>query len=60
MNLLIVSAMTVFEPPSGDPILVQVDEAVLNKTADHSLLSTYQIGEHKVDVDARPIKHGGK
>ena len=59
-NLPIVSAMTVFEPPSGDPILVQVNEAVLNKTADHSLLSTYQIGEHKVDVDARPIKHGGK
>ena len=58
-NLPIVTAMTIVEVPDQDPILLQVNEAVLNKTADHSLMSNYQIAEFGVEVDARPIKHGG-
>ena len=59
-NLPIVTAMTVYELPDGDRILLQVNEGVLNKTADHSLMSNYQIAEYGIDMDARPAKHGGE
>lgn len=43
-NLPIVTEMPVFEYPTGLRILLQCNEAVHNKIADHSLMSTYQIG----------------
>ena len=52
-NLPIVTAMSVFEGPKNQRILLQVNEAVLNKSADHLLMSTYQIAEHGIDVVSR-------
>ena len=58
-NLPIVTAMSIFEAPNQEPMLLQVNEGVLNKSADHSLMSNYQIAEFGIDVDSRPTKHGG-
>ena len=58
-NLSIVAAVTIVDVPKHGPVLLQVNEAVLNESADHSLMSTYQMSEFGVPIDARPTRHGG-
>ena len=53
------TAMTIVDVPKHGPVLLQVNEAVLNESADHSLMSTYQMSEFGIPLDARPAKHGG-
>ena len=56
-NLPIVTAMTIVDVPKHGPVLLQVNEAVLNESADHSLMSAYQMSEYGIPLDARPSKH---
>ena len=56
-NLPIVTAVTIVDVPKHGPVLLQVNEAVLNESADHSLMSTYQMSEFGIPLDACPARH---
>ena len=58
-NLDIVTAFTVVEI-NDTPVLFQINEAVYNPTAEHSLLSEYQLRDFGVKVNSVPKKHGGE
>ena len=58
-NLDIVAGIGAIDSHDG-VILLQINEAVYNPTADHSLLSEFQIREHRIEVDSVPRRHGGK
>jgi hypothetical protein len=58
-NLPIVSAITTVDLPDGSSILLVVHEGIYNETADHSLLSEFQIREFGIIVDSTCHRHGG-
>ena len=58
-HLDIVTAVSVVEV-NGETILLQVNEAVHNPSADHSLLSGYQIRDYGVIINSVAKKHGGE
>ena len=55
----IVTAVSVVEV-NGRSIMLQVNEAVHNPSADHSLLSEYQIRDYGVTINSVAKKHGGE
>ena len=59
-NLAIVSAICAIQLPEGDPIYLVIHEAIYNPTADHSLLSDFQLREYGTQIDAVATRHGGK
>ena len=58
-HLDIVTAVSVVEVNSKS-IMLQVNEAVHNPSADHSLLSEYQIRDYGVTINSIANKHGGE
>jgi hypothetical protein len=58
-NLPIVSAITVVDFPDGISVILIVHEAIYNDTANHSLLSEFQLRDFGVKVDSVFHKHGG-
>ena len=58
-DLPIVTAVTMVDTGEQN-ILLQVNEAVYNEDADHSLLSEYQMRDFGTIVESTPNKHGGK
>ena len=57
-HLDIVTAVSVVEV-NGKSIMLQVNEAVHNPPADHSVLSEYQIRDYGVTINPIARKHGG-
>jgi hypothetical protein len=57
-NLLILSAITVSDLPDGTSVLLIVHEAIYNDTANHSMLSEFQLRDFGVDLDSICHKHG--
>jgi hypothetical protein len=58
-NLPIVSAITAVDLPGGISVLLIVHEAIYNVTANHSLLSEFQLRDFGVKIDSICHKHGG-
>jgi hypothetical protein len=58
-NLPIVSAITVVEHPDGISVILIVHESIYNDTANHSLLSKFQLRDFGVKIDSIFHKHGG-
>jgi hypothetical protein len=58
-NLPIVSAITAVDLPDGISVIVIVHEAIYNDTANHSLLSEFQLRDFGVKIDSICHKHGG-
>jgi hypothetical protein len=58
-NLPIVSAITAVDLPDGISVLLIVHEAIYNDTANHSLLSEFQLRDFGVKIDSIYHKHGG-
>ena len=56
-HLDIVTSVSVVEV-NGKSIMLQVNEAVHNPSADHSLISEYQIRDYGVTVNSVTRKHG--
>ena len=44
----------------GETILLQVNEAILNPTLQHTLLAEYQMRDYGVEVDSVAMRHGGR
>ena len=59
-NLAIVSAICALQLPNGDTTYLVIHEAIYNPTADHSLLSDFQLREYGTQIDALAARHGGK
>jgi len=59
-NLAIVSAICALQLPDGNTIHLVIHEAIYNPTADHSLLSDFQLREYGTKIDAVATRHGGK
>ena len=57
-QLPVVTAVTVVDLPTG-PILLKINEAVYNKSAEHSLLSDFQLREMVKSLNAVSKRHGG-
>ncbi len=57
-NLDIVSAVTAVDI-NDHVYLLQINEAVSNPSAEHSLLSEYQVRDFGTSIDSVPRKHGG-
>jgi hypothetical protein len=57
-NLPIVSAITAVDLPDGISLLLIVHEAIYNDTANHSLLSEFQLRDFGVKIDSICHKHG--
>ena len=58
-NLPIVSAITTVDLPDGSSVSLVVHEGVYNETANHSLLSEFQIREFGIIIDSTCHRHGG-
>ena len=58
-DLDIVSACAIVEI-EGEKVLLQVNEAVMNPSSAHSLLSEYQMRDYGVIVNSIAKKHGGQ
>jgi hypothetical protein len=58
-NIPIVSAITEFNLPDGASVLLIVYEGIYNDTANHSLLSEFQLRDFGVKIDSICHKHGG-
>jgi hypothetical protein len=58
-NLPIVSAITAVDLPDGISVILIVHEGIYNDTANHSLLSEFQLIDFGVKVDSICHKHGG-
>jgi hypothetical protein len=58
-NLPIVSAITVVYLLDGISVILIVHEAIYNDTANHSLLSEFQLSDFGVKIDSIYHKHGG-
>jgi hypothetical protein len=58
-NLPIVSAIPAVDLPDGISVILIVHEAIYNDTANHSLLSEFQLRDFRVKVDSICHKHGG-
>jgi hypothetical protein len=58
-NLPIVSAITAIELPYGVSLILIVHEPIYNDTANHSLLSEFQLRDFGVKIDSICHKHGG-
>jgi hypothetical protein len=58
-NLPIVSAITAVDLSDGILELLIVHEGIYNDTANHSLLSEFQLMDFSVKVDSICHKHGG-
>jgi hypothetical protein len=58
-NLPIVSAITEVDLPDGISVLLMVHKAIYNDTANHSLLSEFQLRDFGVKIDSTCHKHGG-
>ena len=43
----------------GGTVLLQVNEAILNPTSQHTLLSEFQMRDHGICVDSVATQHGG-
>jgi N-acetylglucosamine kinase-like BadF-type ATPase len=50
-NLPVVSAITAVDLPDGISVIVIVHEAIYNDTANHSLLSEFQLRDFGVKID---------
>jgi hypothetical protein len=59
MNLQIVSAITAVDLPDGTSVLLIAYEGIYNHTANHSLLSEFQLRDFGVKIDSICRKHGG-
>jgi hypothetical protein len=57
--LPIVSAITEADLPDGISVILIVHEAICNDTANHSLLSEFQLRDFGVKIDSICHKHGG-
>jgi hypothetical protein len=58
-NLPIVSPINVVGLSDGISVILIVHEAIYNDTANHSLLSEFQLRDFGVKVDSICHKHGG-
>jgi phosphoserine aminotransferase len=58
-NHPIVSAITAVELSDGTSMILIVHEAIYNDTANHSLLSEFQLRDFGVKIDSICHKHGG-
>jgi hypothetical protein len=58
-NLPIVSTITAVDFPDGISMILIVHEAIYNDTANHSLLSEFQLRDFGVKIDSICHKHGG-
>jgi hypothetical protein len=58
-NLLIVSAITAVDLPDGISVILIVHEAIYNDTANHSILSEFQLTYFGVKIESICHKHGG-
>jgi hypothetical protein len=58
-NLPIVSATTAVDLPDGISVILTVHEAIYNDTANHSLLSEFQLRDFGVKIFSVCHKHGG-
>ena len=58
-NLPIVSAITAVDLLVGSSVLLVVHEGIYNETANHSLLSEFQLREFGVQIDSTCHRHGG-
>jgi hypothetical protein len=58
-NLPIVSAITAVDLTEGISVLLIVHDAMYNDTANHSLLSEFQLRDFGVKIDSICHKHGG-
>jgi hypothetical protein len=58
-NLPIVSEITVIDLPDGISAILIVHEAIYNDTANHSLLSEFQLRDFGVKIDSICHKHEG-
>jgi hypothetical protein len=58
-NLPMVSAITAVDLPDGISVILIVHEAIYNDTANHSLLSEFQLRDFGVKIDSICHKHGG-
>ena len=58
-NLPIVSAITAVELSVGSSVLLVVHEGIYNETANHSLLSEFQLREFGVQIDSTCHRHAG-
>ena len=57
-NLAIVTAVTAVDI-DDKTYLLQINEAVFNSYAEHSLLSEFQMRKHGIKIDSVPLRHGG-
>jgi hypothetical protein len=58
-NLPIVSAIPAVDLPDGISVILIVHKAIYNHTANHSLLSEFQLRDFGVKIDSICHKHGG-
>jgi hypothetical protein len=58
-NLPIVSAITTVDLPDGISVILIVHEAIYNDTANHSLLSEFQLSDFGVKIDSICHRYGG-
>jgi hypothetical protein len=58
-NLPIISAITAVDLPDGISVILIVHEAIYNDTANHSLLSEFQLRDFGVQIDSICDKYGG-
>jgi hypothetical protein len=59
MNLPIVSAITAVDLPDVISVILIVHEAIYDDTANHSILSEFQLRDYGVKFDSICHKHGG-
>ena len=58
-NLPIVSAITAVDLLDGTSISLEIHEGIYNETANHSLLSKFQLREFRAQIDSKYHRHGG-
>jgi hypothetical protein len=58
-NLPVVSVINAVDLPDGISVILIVHEAIYNDTANHSLLSEFQLRDFGVEIDSICHKHGG-
>jgi hypothetical protein len=58
-NLPMVSAITAFDLPDGISVILIVHGVIYDDTANHSLLSKFQLRDFGVKIDSICHKHGG-
>jgi hypothetical protein len=58
-NLPILSAISAVDLPDGISVILTVHEAIYNDTANHSLLSEFQLRDFGAKIDSICHKYGG-